>query len=433
MGRQSIAPRDRAKLLATAEIWPLVRLGDIAEFRNGLNFTNASTGESVKVIGVGDFQRKEVLDDFALTKHVITNSAVREDDLLLDGDLLFVRSNGNKALVGRCVEVRPAGERISFSGFTIRARVRSERADSAFVSMFARSDLFQRHLLREGSGSSISNLSQAMLEDFEFPLPSLPEQRRIAAVLRTWDDAIDACDRLVAANERQLTALTNKLVFGGGESGSARVRKRGEWFSVPQRWGILPVAELASEVSVRNADAVVSEVLSCSKHRGFVRSLEYFGKQIFSADLSTYKVIQRGDFGFPSNHVEEGSIGLQNIADVGVVSPIYVVFRFDASRVHERYAFRVLKTQLFRHLYAISTSASVDRRGSLRWSDFSKLPFPVPPLGDQEAIVRVLEDQDRLVQLVRDRRDALKNQKRGLMQKLLTGEWRVPDKEPSVA
>ncbi len=197
------------------------------------------------------------------------------------------------------------------------------------------------------------------------------------------------------------------------------------WFQLSASWDCRPIGDLAIEISKRNSDGDQHEVLSCSKHDGFVRSLEYFNKQVFSADITGYKKIWRGDFGFPSNHVEEGSIGLQNLTDIGVVSPIYTVFRFNPSDVLGEFAFAVLKTKVYRHIFKVSTSASVDRRGSLRWGEFSRLPFPVPPLAEQEAIAEVLRTSQREIGAVTDEILAISRQKRGLMQKLLTGEWRV--------
>lgn len=89
------------------------------------------------------------------------------------------------------------------------------------------------------------------------------------------------------------------------------------------------------------------------------------------------------------------------------------------------YAFAVLKTGLYRHIFEVSTSASVDRRGSLRWSEFSKLPFPLPSLAEQRAIAEVLRTAQTDLDALNTETEALTRQKRGLMQKLLTGEWRV--------
>ena len=98
----------------------------------------------------------------------------------------------------------------------------------------------------------------------------------------------------------------------------------------------------------------------------------------------------------------------------------------DPEKVNTEYAFAVLKTELYRHIFEVSTSSSVNRRGSLRWSEFSKLPFPVPPLEEQKAVADVLRTSRAELDALGFEIDAVTRQKRGLMQKLLTGEWRVP-------
>jgi hypothetical protein len=296
-----------------------------------------------------------------------------------------------------------------------------DRADSAFL-----------HVLVTLAASQISSLGYSRhfkeLKEVVLPLPPLVEQRKIAAILRTWDEAIDKLQSLRAAKERRHRALTHSLVFGTRQLDRFRTTDEVEphrWLTLPASWHCKPIGQLAKEISERNPDAERYEVLSCSKYDGFVRSLEYFKKQVFSADLTGYKKIWGGDFGFPSNHVEEGSIGLQNLTDVGLVSPIYTVFRFAPEKVDADYAFSVLKTGLYRHIFEVSTSASVDRRGSLRWREFSRLPFPVPSLAEQKAIAEVLRTAQADLAGLTAETDTLTRQKRGLMQKLLTGEWRV--------
>lgn len=279
-----------------------------------------------------------------------------------------------------------------------------------------------------GFKSSLVHVQKDDITNQAVDLPPLPEQRKIAEILRTWDEAIAKLEALRAAKLRRHRALTHSLVFGTRQLDRFRTTDEvaaHRWFKLPATWGVKPIGKLAREISERNDDGEQHEVLSCSKYDGFVRSLEYFKKQVFSADLSGYKKIWRGDFGFPSNHVEEGSIGLQNLTDVGVVSPIYTVFRFAPEKVDADYAFAVLKTNLYRHIFEVSTSASVDRRGSLRWSEFSKLPFPLPPLAEQRAIAKVLHTAQTDLDALSTEIEALTRQKRGLMQKLLTGEWRV--------
>lgn len=310
----------------------------------------------------------------------------------------------------------------------IKALVAKKGIDSEYLAfaLIARKSDILRHV--DSAGHGTGRLDTDLLKSTPLPLPPIAEQRKIAEILRTWDEAIEKLTALRTAKQKRQRMLTHSLVFGTRQLDRFRTTNEVvpyRWFALPASWGSKPIGTLAREISERNADAEPHEVLSCSKYDGFVRSLEYFKKQVFSADLSGYKKIWRGDFGFPSNHVEEGSIGLQNLTDIGVVSPIYTVFRFDPKKVDADYAFAVLKTGLYRHIFEVSTSASVDRRGSLRWSEFSKLPFPVPTLAEQKAIAEVLRTAKSDLDALTTEIDALTRQKRGLMQKLLTGEWRV--------
>ncbi len=278
------------------------------------------------------------------------------------------------------------------------------------------------------SGSAQPQIVRGSLLKFKVKLPPRADQPKIAEILETWGEAIERLESLHLAKLRRHTALTYALVLGSLQldrfrTANARIPYR--WFALPAEWGSEPIGKLAREVSERNGSEKELEVLSCTKHDGFVRSLEYFKKQVFSTDLSGYKKIWRGDFGFPSNHVEEGSIGLQSLTEVGLVSPIYTVFRFLHEKIDADYAFAVLKTGLYRHIFEVSTSASVDRRGSLRWSEFSKIPFPVPSLVEQKAIAEVLRTSQAEIDTLATEIEVLQQQKRGLMQKLLTGEWRV--------
>jgi type I restriction enzyme, S subunit len=106
------------------------------------------------------------------------------------------------------------------------------------------------------------------------------------------------------------------------------------------------------------------------------------------------------------------------------VSPIYTVFKCIDNIIPE-YLYAVFKTDTFRHIFAISTNASVDRRGSLRWREFSLIRVPHPSRKEQRAIVDFLNGSDREIAQLDTKLKALEKQKRGLMQKLLTGEVRV--------
>lgn len=406
--------------------WRLLSAGAaLVDSAYGVGDPGDSAG-AIEVIGMKDLRNGYVT--FTELGRIAGSLEDYEAYKLEVGDILLNRTN-SVDLVGKVGIVAQPTDAI-FASYLVRLRVDKNTVDPFFLAQWLNSDIAQRALKRIATRA----VSQANINPTEFkkqcpvPLPPLPEQRKIAEILRTWDEAIDACERLIEKLTARQAALVHQLVFGGRRLGNyarSSELQQARWLAVPVDWPVVAIGSIAEERSDVNRTGDAAEVLSCSKYDGFVRSLEYFNKQVFSSDLSGYKIIRRGDFGFPSNHLEEGSIGLQDLVDEGLVSPIYTVFCFDQQRVDNDYAHAVLKTELYRHIFQVSTSASVDRRGSLRWSDFSTLPFPLPTIDEQRAICAVLATGRSQIERQRAERDALTKQKRGLMQKLLTGEWRV--------
>lgn len=278
-----------------------------------------------------------------------------------------------------------------------------------------------------GTSGSMKNITQEDIMGLSIPRPPFPEQEKIAEVLSTWRSAIEQTMRLIAAKRRRKQGLMQQLLTGKMrfkefvKSKSVRETKYG---TVPMDWEYLKVAEVASEVSERNAERADLPVLSCSKYDGLVESLKYFGKRVFSEDTTNYRVVRRNQFAYPCNHVEEGSIGVLDFLDAGIVSPIYAVFQTD-DRIHDPFLYALFKTDLYRHIFEVSTSASVDRRGSLRWNEFAKIHIALPSVDEQKKIALCLNDNDKEIETLCRKLDALKEQKKGLMQQLLTGKVRV--------
>ncbi|MDX1975198.1 MAG: restriction endonuclease subunit S [Rickettsiales bacterium] len=356
------------------------------------------------------------------------NHADAKGNYLERGDIVFARSG---ATVGKTY-LHNSEQVLAYAGYLIRFRPDRKRVLPEYLFLFTQSDHYKTWIKNNLRAGAQPNVNAQEYSDLLIPLPPLPEQRKIAAILRTWDDAIEKTESLIKANEKRLFLLTTSLIFGHARLGKRPTHERAQhkWVSSPKDWKLQQIGDIAAERSELNTGGATHTVLSCSKHDGFVRSLDYFKKQIFSKNLAGYKTIYRGDFGFPSNHVEEGSIGLQNLEDKALVSPIYIIFTPDEKRIHADFLFRLLKTKTYAHIFRASTSSSVDRRGNLRWAEFSSIPVCLPDLKEQQEISAFLKGQQNLIDDLYRYKHALQSQKRGLMQKLLTGEWRVQvDKE----
>lgn len=195
---------------------------------------------------------------------------------------------------------------------------------------------------------------------------------------------------------------------------------------LPKDWEERRICEIACEVSDRNSANDDLPVLSCTKYDGLVDSLKYFKRKVFSDDISKYKLVPRNHFAYATNHIEEGSIGYQDFYDKALISPIYTVFK-TGLEIYDPFLFFLLKTELYRHIFEINTSASVDRRGSLRWKEFSQIKIPLPPAKEQKVIAEILSTWDQAIEALSKLINAKIRLKRGLMQKLLTGKTRFKE------
>lgn len=239
------------------------------------------------------------------------------------------------------------------------------------------------------------------------------EQKAIADCLSTWDKAIEKLNALIAQKELSKKALMQQLLSG---------KKRLKGFS--SEWKECHIKDIAKEVSVKNKTDKQLTVLSCTKYNGLVPSLEYFGRKIYADDISTYKIVPKHHFAYATNHIEEGSIGYQGKFDEALISPMYTVFKTSSS-IDDNFLFLLLKSHKMIFQYNARMEGSIDRRGGLRWDAFSIIKINLPSIEEQTAIANVLKTNDDELQLLKKKLEQLKEQKKGLMQVLLTGKKRL--------
>lgn len=302
-----------------------------------------------------------------------------------------------------------------------------KEATKEFLYFFLQSQTLElREVIAPGNGQP--NLNTELIGGIRLLLPPIKDQKLIAKVLGTWDKAISTTESLIAAKQQRKQAMMQQLLTGKmrlpGFSG-LRGDTSSNFGRIPNDWRLLKIADFAEQISERNAADDALPVLSCTKHHGLVDSLSYFGKRVFSEDTSGYKVVPRNTFAYATNHIEEGSIGYQNLYDSALISPIYTVFRCEPKMIHDAYLLRVLKTETARHIFESMTSSSVDRRGSLRWNDFSTITLPIPSIAEQKRLDQFFSTVDRELTLLEAKKAALETQKKALMAVLLTGKKRL--------
>ncbi|WP_417228312.1 restriction endonuclease subunit S [Amphritea sp.] len=163
--------------------WGVSSLPKHGAFKNGLNFGKGESGNLLRYLGVGNFKSLTSIDDVASLGFIELNDVPAQDYLIRDGDLVFVRSNGNKALVGRCISVYPADEKLTFSGFCIRYRVEDQFIEPEYLNYLFRMPSMKHAMLQEGQGANIQNINQQILSRLSIPLPPIDEQLKFCRVV----------------------------------------------------------------------------------------------------------------------------------------------------------------------------------------------------------------------------------------------------------
>lgn len=158
--------------------WEVKKLGEIGEFKNGLNFSKDENGHSIKFLGVSDFQNKKSIASDQLDC-ISLSECVQEDYLLKTGDIVFVRSNGKKELIGRSVKMYITAP-TTYSGFCIRCRITDEKVDKDYIAILLKTPIIRQLMTNSGRGCNISNLNQKVLNSIPIILPPLPLQRLFA-------------------------------------------------------------------------------------------------------------------------------------------------------------------------------------------------------------------------------------------------------------
>lgn len=240
-------------------------------------------------------------------------------------------------------------------------------------------------------------------------LPPLREQERIASILGSWDRAIETLQSLIAAKSDRKRSLLQQLL-------TSRIRLPG----FRSKWPIKKLGDLAQNSSATNRGKLGWDRLyGVTKADGMTPMREH----VRGISNDRCKLVMPGWFAYNPMRLNIGSLARWQGDEEVMVSGDYVVFRCLDGQLDPRYFDHLRRSRLWSELVNKSGTGSV--RVRLYFKDIARFKFPCPPIKEQSAIADLLDTCDRELDLHRQQLDALREQKRGLMQKLLTGEVRV--------
>lgn len=165
--------------------WITKSLLDMGRCKNGMNFHYDDEGVEINCLDVGDFKELSIIDNTDELPTVSLKEMPSEEYLLKDDDIVFVRSNGNKALVGRSIAVYPGNVPTTFSGFCIRYRKHDNEIIVPYLLRALKADSMRMKMT--GRGANIQNLNQQILGTLVIPVPPIELQNQFADFVKQVD------------------------------------------------------------------------------------------------------------------------------------------------------------------------------------------------------------------------------------------------------
>jgi len=265
-----------------------------------------------------------------------------------------------------------------------------------------------------GFKTSLVHVRKADITRARISLPGAHEQEAVATALGCWDTAIQKTEQLIAAKERHYSALINRLIAGRSKSES---------------WSHHRIRDIADRIQ-RHGDGGSYPLLTISSASGFVRQEDKYSRFMAGESAKTYTLLRAGEFSYNkgnSKRYEFGCVFQLQGYEAALVPSVYVSFKLHepASAAYMRHLFAAdyLKPQL-RAL--VKTGVRNNGLLNIRPDEFMGTTVPVPPLQEQMRIAKALDAASAELDFLRQQLVALRTQRRGLMRKLMTGQWRLP-------
>jgi type I restriction enzyme, S subunit len=391
-------------------VWPQVKLGDHVDLLTGFPFKSVDYIEDQTGIRLlrGDnvaqgYLRWDGVKRWPVNRIAeVTGFELREGDVILSMDRPWIEAGLKHA------RVRASDLPVLLVQRVARLRGRGNLYTGYLLYLIG-SLSFTNYIKLITTGTAVPHISAENIATYEFPLPPLPIQHKIANILSTWDRAIDLTTQLIMAKQQYKQGLMQQLLTG---------KRRFQEFRNTS-WHSLKAGDIFQPYSARNNGTEM--LLSVTQERGVLpRSMLDTRVAMPSGEMTSYKLIEPGNF-IISLRSFQGGIEYSEYR--GLVSPAYTVLKSKLPIVDSFYK-HLFKSQNFISHLGVAIIGIRDGK-QINFDDFAsiRLAYPIPD--EQQRIAEVLDTCDNELKLLHHKLALLKKQKQGLMQQLLTGKVRV--------
>jgi type I restriction enzyme S subunit len=366
--------------------WKLTTVGKVCKIRNDLR-KPLSTEERAKIQGAYPYYGPTGVLDFI-------------DHHLVEGQFALIGEDGDHFL-----KPEQKAQTLLVNGkFNINNHAHliqgTEKCSSEwFFLYFHHRDI--THLISR-QGASRYKLNKDTLSKLPILVPPLNEQLEIYKLFTTWDNAIEKTEALIAAKEKQFEWLMEKL------------------FKPNDTWTPYRLGELFDNRKESNNTDL--PLISITRDKGVIPHSETNRKDNSSEDKSKYLRIRPNDIGYNTMRMWQGVSALSGID--GIVSPAYTIC-IPKKIVDPEFMAFLFKTKPMIHKFYRYSQGLTSDTWNLKFHHFCEVKAEIADIETQVEIAQILNTAKHEIDLIKKTLEQYRSQKRGLMQKLLTGEWQV--------
>lgn len=342
----------------------------------------------------------------------------KKEDLLRDGDLIMVDASEDYAGVGVTVSVHGVGDSKVVGGLhTFVLRDTSGTTDERYRQYIFRNPDIRRKMQKVANGVSVYGVSKTEVAKLVLSLPPLPEQKRIVKVLETWDRAIELTERKIALKREVKKGLMQRLLTG-------KVRLPG--FS--GEWKVAKLRDIYAERKQKCKETPGLKLYSLTIEDGVCPKSERYDRSFLVKGEKEYKRTQEYDLVYNPANLRFGAIAQNKNVEPVLLSPIYqVLYVKDTKKYNADFLGHLLTWE--RQVRKMSTYAegTLIERMEVKIESFKQIVVDVPKKEEQDKIASVFNDAGIEIKLLEEKLTLLKDQKKYLLNNLVTGAIRTPE------
>ena len=371
--------------------WEKTKFGDIATgFDYGMN------AAAKNYDGVNKYIRITDIDEASSTytdKDIVSPDGVLTDNYLVNNrDILLARTG---ASTGKSYLYKKSDGKLYYAGFLIRANVTTH--DPYFVFSQLHTHRYWRWVSIMSARSGQPGINSQEYSSFPIYTTSIEEESKIAKLLSLLDERI---------------ATQNKIIEDLKKLKSAII----EIEYTPNTKATSPIGDVIEQISKRNKNNTIQNVLSVSNRQGFIKQSDQFeNRNVASEDTSNYKIVEQNDFAFNPARINVGSIARLTTFEKGIVSPMYICFRTQEN-VAPEYIDYFFESK---HFYCeIQKRLEGSVRQCLSFEGLCNIPLSLPSFEMQQLIGKRLFTLGQKIKTETDLLELLNKQKQYLLRQM---------------